>query len=311
MAGFTATGTIDRTVWSRFSLTGAGLTAGWSPDLSPADEDYRGRFEFTGTLHRVEIDAVNGKVFRSQAEQDQSADDKQEILETLDLSARMDKVARFLAQRIEVLRLSQEIGRQTKATFDERQREAIRPGEVGNALVAHQDIPIDFDAWDIDDYIEDVSWPIDTLVSAQVVETGPYRAAIRFEWTYESSRIVQVVSLADNAAQLEFDTYIDWHEHQTLLKAGFREDDLDGSWTPFRPVGCDRCGGSGYKGRVGIYQVMPISEEIQKIILTNGNALQIAEQARAEGVNDLRRSGLLKVMQGHTSIEEVLGVTNE
>jgi type IV pilus assembly protein PilB len=100
-------------------------------------------------------------------------------------------------------------------------------------------------------------------------------------------------------------------DDEALLKAGFREDDLDGSWTPFRPVGCDRCGGSGYKGRVGIYQVMPISEEIQKIILANGNAMQIAEQARAEGVNDLRRSGLIKVMQGHTSIEEVMGVTNE
>jgi len=96
-----------------------------------------------------------------------------------------------------------------------------------------------------------------------------------------------------------------------LLKAGFLESDLDGKWTPFRPVGCERCGGSGYKGRVGIYQVMPISEETQKIILSNGNALQIAHQAQAEGVRDLRRSGLMKVMQGMTSIEEVLGVTNE
>ncbi|HMN83199.1 MAG TPA: type IV-A pilus assembly ATPase PilB, partial [Burkholderiaceae bacterium] len=69
--------------------------------------------------------------------------------------------------------------------------------------------------------------------------------------------------------------------------------------------------GSGYKGRVGIYQVMPISDEMQRIILTNGNAMQIAAQAKVEGINDLRRSGLIKVMQGHTSIEEVLGVTNE
>ena len=96
-----------------------------------------------------------------------------------------------------------------------------------------------------------------------------------------------------------------------LMQAGYREEDLDGSWMPFRPVGCERCKGSGYKGRVGIYQVMPISEEIQRIILTNGNAMQIAEQARREGVNDLRRSGLIKVRQGLTSIEEVLGVTNE
>ena len=103
---------------------------------------------------------------------------------------------------------------------------------------------------------------------------------------------------------LEFD-------EDALLQAGFRDEDFDGSWQPFRPVGCQRCNGSGYKGRVGIYQVMPISEEIQRIILSSGNAMEIAAQARREGVRDLRRSGLLKVRQGHTSVEEVLGVTNE
>ncbi|MFC2539165.1 MAG: type IV-A pilus assembly ATPase PilB, partial [Lautropia mirabilis] len=76
-------------------------------------------------------------------------------------------------------------------------------------------------------------------------------------------------------------------------------------------VGCERCNGSGYKGRVGIYQVMPISEEIQRIILNSGNAMEIAAQAKREGVNDLRTSGLIKVKQGLTTIEEVLGVTNE
>ncbi|MFT4100378.1 MAG: type IV-A pilus assembly ATPase PilB [Burkholderiaceae bacterium] len=96
-----------------------------------------------------------------------------------------------------------------------------------------------------------------------------------------------------------------------LRTAGFTDAQLDGSWQPFRPVGCERCGGSGYKGRVGIYQVMPITEEMQRIILSNGNAMQIAAQAKFEGVKDLRTSGLLKVIQGHTSIEEVLGVTNE
>lgn len=99
--------------------------------------------------------------------------------------------------------------------------------------------------------------------------------------------------------------------HEALLEAGFRESDLDGSWQPFKPVGCERCSGSGYKGRVGIYQVMPITEEIQRIILSSGTALDIAKQAEREGVKDLRRSGLIKVMQGHTSIEEVFGVTNE
>ncbi len=96
-----------------------------------------------------------------------------------------------------------------------------------------------------------------------------------------------------------------------LVAVGYGDADLDGSWRPFKPVGCERCGGSGYKGRVGIYQVMPISDEIQRIILTNGNAMQIAEQAKREGVNDLRRSGLIKVMQGTTTIEEVFGATNE
>ena len=100
-------------------------------------------------------------------------------------------------------------------------------------------------------------------------------------------------------------------DEDALTVAGFKEADLDGSWQAFRPVGCERCNGSGYKGRVGIYQVMPITDEIQRIILTNGNAMQIAEQARREGIRDLRRSGLMKVMRGLTSIEEVLGVTNE
>ena len=96
-----------------------------------------------------------------------------------------------------------------------------------------------------------------------------------------------------------------------LLDAGFTEEQLDGSWQPYGPVGCDRCKNSGYKGRVGIYQVMPISEEISKIIMENGNSIEIAEQADKEGVRDLRRSGLLKVMQGVTSLAEVLATTNE
>ncbi len=97
---------------------------------------------------------------------------------------------------------------------------------------------------------------------------------------------------------------------QALLDAGFRREALDGSWTPYRPVGCSACS-SGSKGRVGIYQVMPISEEIQKIILRDGSALEIAAQAEREGVRSLRKSGLQKVQQGVTSLEEVLGVTNE
>ena len=96
-----------------------------------------------------------------------------------------------------------------------------------------------------------------------------------------------------------------------LLEAGFGDHDIDGTWTPYKAVGCEKCKGSGYKGRVGIYQVMPITEQIQRIILAGGNAMEIAEQAEREGVSDLRRSGLRKVRAGLTSLEEVLAVTNE
>lgn len=98
--------------------------------------------------------------------------------------------------------------------------------------------------------------------------------------------------------------------YETLLDAGYKEEEVDGSWTPYQPVGCSACN-NGYKGRVGIYQVMPISEDMQRIILADGSALEIAEQARREGVRSLRESGLHKVKQGLTSLEEVLAVTNE
>ncbi len=98
---------------------------------------------------------------------------------------------------------------------------------------------------------------------------------------------------------------------EALIQAGFHEHEIDGSWQLYGPNGCDKCKGSGYKGRVGIYQVMPISEEIQRIIMTNGNSIDIAAQAQQEGIKDLRQSGLLKVKQGMTSLEEVLATTNE
>ncbi|RKR70219.1 type IV pilus assembly protein PilB [Acidovorax sp. 94] len=98
--------------------------------------------------------------------------------------------------------------------------------------------------------------------------------------------------------------------HESLLEAGYKEEEIDGSWVTYRPVGCSACN-NGYKGRVGIYQVMPISEDIQRIILRDGSALEIAEQARAEGVRSLRESGLHKARLGFTSLEEVLAVTNE
>ena len=97
---------------------------------------------------------------------------------------------------------------------------------------------------------------------------------------------------------------------EALIEAGFREDELDGTWMPYKAVGCDRCNGSGYKGRVGIYQIMPISEDIERIILAHGTALEIEQQAKRDGVKTLRESGLVKVKAGLTSLEEVLGCTN-
>ena len=98
---------------------------------------------------------------------------------------------------------------------------------------------------------------------------------------------------------------------EALLRAGFLESELDGTWQPYGPVGCDICKNSGYKGRVGIYEVMPITDELQRIIMKNGTAIDIADQAKKEGVYDLRRSGLRKVRAGMTSLEEVEGCTNE
>lgn len=100
------------------------------------------------------------------------------------------------------------------------------------------------------------------------------------------------------------------YPREAMLKAGFKETDIDGSWKPYRAVGCSSCS-NGYKGRVGIYQVMPISEEIQRLILAEGTAMDLAAQAQKEGVRDLRQSGLIKVRGGMTTLEEVISVTNE
>ncbi len=100
------------------------------------------------------------------------------------------------------------------------------------------------------------------------------------------------------------------YPREAMLRAGFQEGDLDGSWKPYRAVGCSACS-NGYKGRVGIYQVMPISEEIQRLILAEGTAMDLAAQAHKEGVRDLRQSGLVKVRAGMTTLDEVISVTNE
>jgi type IV pilus assembly protein PilB len=100
------------------------------------------------------------------------------------------------------------------------------------------------------------------------------------------------------------------YPRESMLKAGYKAEELDGSWKPYRAVGCSACN-NGYKGRVGVYQVMPISDAIQRIILSEGTAMDIAAQALKDGVRDLRQSGLIKVRSGATTLEEVIAVTNE
>ncbi|UCH18705.1 MAG: type IV-A pilus assembly ATPase PilB [Burkholderiales bacterium] len=100
------------------------------------------------------------------------------------------------------------------------------------------------------------------------------------------------------------------YPREAMMKAGFSAQELDGTWKPFRAVGCSACN-NGYKGRVGLYQVMPITEEIQRIILAEGSALDLAAAAQRDGVRDLRQAGLLKVKSGVTTLEEVISVTNE
>ena len=94
-----------------------------------------------------------------------------------------------------------------------------------------------------------------------------------------------------------------------VIEAGFAAAELDGSWQPYRAQGCQACN-RGYKGRVGVHQVMPVSDEIQRIILRDGSATEIAAQAQLEGVNTLRQSGLRKVKLGLTSLQEILSCTN-
>lgn len=118
-----------------------------------------------------------------------------------------------------VLRVRFDARGRITSLFDKRTtRELIPDGELANRIVAHQDMPVEFDAWNIDAHFEDKTWEIDDLVRVEVVESGPYRAAIRFEWRYERSRIVEVVSLAAGSDRVELDVFIDWHEHKTLLK---------------------------------------------------------------------------------------------
>ena len=95
-----------------------------------------------------------------------------------------------------------------------------------------------------------------------------------------------------------------------LLKEGFTEEDLADEPSFYTANGCSKCT-EGYKGRLGIYQVMPITEDMGRIIMSDGNAIDIADQARKEGIDDIRRSALKKVLQGLTSLEEANRVTQD
>lgn len=95
-----------------------------------------------------------------------------------------------------------------------------------------------------------------------------------------------------------------------LLMEGFKEEDI-AEMKLYKPVGCPQCGGAGYKGRVGVYQVMPISDAMKRLIMEGSNAIGIADQAKRENIPDLRESGLKKVKDGLTSLEEVNRVVNK
>ena len=97
---------------------------------------------------------------------------------------------------------------------------------------------------------------------------------------------------------------------EALLKEGFSEEDVETDLVIYEPVGCDQCN-DGYKGRVGIYQVMEISDEMKRLVMEGRNAIDLADQARREGIWDIRQSGINKVKDGFTSIEELNRVTQE
>ena len=99
-----------------------------------------------------------------------------------------------------------------------------------------------------------------------------------------------------------------------LRVAGFTTTELtahqNGQWQLYQHTGCNQCGHTGYKGRLALFEVLPISQAMQRILLADGSALDIAEQAQREGLTDLRHAGLAKVMQGDTSLDEVLAATD-
>ncbi|MEF3192926.1 MAG: Flp pilus assembly complex ATPase component TadA, partial [Halothiobacillaceae bacterium] len=97
---------------------------------------------------------------------------------------------------------------------------------------------------------------------------------------------------------------------EELLREGFKPEDVDKGITIYKAVGCELCN-NGYKGRTGIFQVMPISEEMQRLIMSGATSIDLADQARKEGILTLREAGLLKVKAGIISLEELNSVTKD
>jgi len=106
--------------------------------------------------------------------------------------------------------------------YDKRAgREVIAPGERGNRLIAFEDRPLNFDAWDINIYYQDKPYPVDDVTSWEVVEHGPLRGGVEIVRQYGQSVITQRILLYRDVPRIDFPTHVDWHEHQTLLKAAF------------------------------------------------------------------------------------------
>ncbi len=101
------------------------------------------------------------------------------------------------------------------------ERDVLAPGQTGNQLIAYEDRPLDFDAWDIDLFYEEKPYPVRAVTSMRIIEEGPVRATVEIIRPYMSSRITQRISLWRNSPRIDIATEIDWHEHQTLLKAAF------------------------------------------------------------------------------------------
>jgi len=127
--------------------------------------------------------------------------------------------------------------------------------------------------------------------------------------TYNITSAVNLVIAQRLMRRLHRCKQIDEMPKEALMQAGFKEDEVD-TLKIYKPVGCAECN-SGYKGRSGVFEVMPVTENIARIILEEGNAMRIAQQAREEGINDLRRSALIKVGEGITDLIETNRVTKD